>query len=430
MKKALSIFSVMLLFTSIMVMAEIYPTSYFERAKTFVNYLSQGNFQQAEKMFTQRVMEALPSSKLETIWKSLEAQLGQFEEVKNMNAGKSGDYVVVMVNVEFKKGYMDFKLVFDSSFKIAGFWITRAKSPKHSLPAYVQLSKFTTREVEIGQRWKLPAELTVPKGSGPFPAVVLIGGSGPSDMNETIGENEPFKDIAYGLSSLGIAVLRYDKRAYVYRKEMKKIDVQNVYLQDASYAIEYMLHEPFVDKIFVLGHSLGAYLLPEIAKENPEVSGLIMMAPPARPLAEVMVDQLRYISKLSPQSAEEIQKILDKLTLIEKHELNPQEFVMGAPASYYYELEKYDPVKILRTLSKPVLICQGGKDYQVTRKDFEIFEKAFESDPLFTFKWYPNLSHIFTVVNGIPSPTNYNVPSNVSKEVIEDLVEWIKRYSP
>ena len=428
MKKSILLLSFVLVLLSLTVIAGTYPDTYYANAKTFMGYLSSENFSAAQEMFNQQMKKDLPLQKLETLWNTVKAQAGEFSGIEKMGIAKSGEYIVVVVNVKFQHAYLDFKLVFDSSLKIAGLWITQAKTPKYELPSYVDLSAFTVKKIEIGQKWKLPAELTIPKGKGPFPAVVLIPGSGPSDMNETIGVNEPFKDIAYGLSTMGIAVLRYDKRAHVYAKEIKDINVQNIYLQDASYAIEYMLKEPNVSKVFVLGHSLGAYLLPEIAKENPQVAGLIMLAPPARDLAHVMVDQLEYILKLSPNSADEIEKILDKLKLIEEHKLNANEFVMGAPASYYYELEKYDPISILKTLSKPVLICQGGKDYQVTAKDYNMFKNAFQSNSLFTFKWYPNLSHIFTPVSGVPSPANYQTASNVSQEVIEELADWIQRH--
>ncbi len=403
--------------------------AYFTTAETFMNYLSAENFPSAEEMLTDQMMQAMPLNKLEALWKNVEGQFGKFVKIANMKSGKSGNYTVVVANVEFQKGYLDFKIVLDNSLKVAGLWISRAETPKYKLPKYVDLSKFTIKEVKIGNKWKLPAELTIPKGKGPFPAVVLIPGSGPSDMNEKIGEDEPFKDIAYGLSTMGIAVLRYDKRAHVYGSEMTKLNqlnVENIYLQDASNAIKFMENEPFTDELFIIGHSLGAYLLPEIAKENPGIAGMIMLAAPARPLADVMVDQLEYISKLSPNNSD-LKALLSEMKLIKEHELNENKFVFGAPASYYYELEKYKPIEILKKLSKPVLICQGGKDYQVTSKDFDMFKDAFQSNSLFTFKWYPNLSHIFTPVVGVPSPANYDKPSNVSKEVIQGMANWIEK---
>ena len=428
MKRFLVVFVLFLMIFSFAFGEQMFPNAQLNVAREFMAYLSNGNFSTAEENFAPQMAEALPTQKLEALWETLENKAGKFVQIVNMKAIKSGNYVVVVANTKFQNAYLEFKIVLNNSLQIAGLWVSPGKAPEYTLPGYVNLSKFTVKEITIGKKWKLPAELTIPKGKGPFPAVVLVPGSGPSSMNEKIGPNQPFKDIAYGLSSDGIAVLRYDKRAYVYGMKATPITVENMYLEDASKAVKLMENEPFASKVFVLGHSLGGYLAPEIVKENPKVSGIIMLAAPARPLAKLMIDQLEYILKLSPSSAQKIQKVLNKVKLIEKHQLKGDEFVMGAPASYYYELEKYAPIAILRTLHKPVLICQGGKDYQVTSKDFNMFKKAFEYNSLFTFKWYPNLSHIFTTVEGIPSPLNYETAEHVSQKVIQDLANWIKSH--
>ncbi len=409
---------------------QLFPEVQIKTARTFVEYLASGNFNSAEEMLTPKMSAALPLSKLSAIWESLQAQSGKYEFIANLEAAKSGEYVIVVVNTKFEKAYLNIKVVLDSKLKIAGLWIAPGKAPKYSIPSYVDLNKFSVKKLEIGDKWKLPAELTIPKGKGPFPAVVLIPGSGPSDMNESIGPNEPFKDLAYGLSSMGIAVLRYDKRTYVYGVKVSPVNVENVYLQDASYAINYMLKEPFVSKVFVLGHSLGGYLAPEIAKENKKIAGIIMLAASERSLATLIIDQFEYLSTFTKNEAakEKIDLMVKELKLLKAHKLKSSKYVMGAPAAYYYELEKYSPVEILKTLSKPVLICQGGKDYQVTMKDFSIFKKAFGSSKLFTFKWYPSLSHIFTPVEGVPSPLNYEKPSHVYEEVVKDVANWIKEY--
>ncbi len=402
--------------------------NYVENAKSFVLALSNGNFERAEEMFTPRVAQALPVSKLGALWNGLEERYGIFQTFSIVTAAPSGTYEVVVVKMEFKKGTLNFKMIFDLNMKMAGFWIKQAQG--YHLPPYAALSKFSVKRLEIGTKWKLPAKLTTPIGKGPFPAVVLIGGSGPTDMNESVGVQRPFEDIAYGLSSQGIVVLRYDKRPHVYAKQMlmlHQINVQDVYLQDASYAIAYLKKLSFVKKVFVLGNSLGAYLVPAIAQENPSVAGLIMLSSPARPFANVLVDQIEYLLKLD-ENNQNLKKILREAKLLEVHEVPSSQMVLGAPASYYYELEKYAPITILKKISKPTLICRGGKDYQVPQKDFDMFEKAFSSNKLFTFKVYHNLSHIFTKVNGTPSPANYEIPENVSKEVIVDLAKWIKSF--
>ncbi len=171
-------------------------------------------------------------------------------------------------------------------------------------------------------------------------------------------------------------------------------------------------------------------MLPYIARHNDKVKGIIMLASPARFLAQLEMSQLRYILTLNGYESmrKRIDKYLSELELVAKHELKDSEFVMGAPASYYYEIEDYYPINFLKHISIPVLICQGGKDYQVTKKDFDVFKNDFSNDKHFTFKWYPNLSHIFTVVDTIPSPKNYNEFHNVDYKVIKDITIWIDNH--
>ncbi len=84
-------------------------------------------------------------------------------------------------------------------------------------PDYAVAGAYTEREVTVGSgEWALPGTLTMPAGPGRFPAVVLVHGSGPNDRDETFGPNKTFKDLALGLASRGVAVLRYDKRTKVY----------------------------------------------------------------------------------------------------------------------------------------------------------------------------------------------------------------------
>ncbi len=404
--------------------SQVYTDNQIDLAHNFINYLSTNNFNLAQKMFNSKVANILSASKLMVIWKSLQNQFGKYNGILSFKAVKDQDYITVIAKTKFEKAYLDMNITFDSNLKIAGFHIVPSTALNYSVPSYVNLNKFTIKKVQIGNNFKLPAELTIPKGKGPFIGVVLIPGSGPSDMDETIGPNKPFKDLAYGLSSNKIVVLRYDKRSYVY-KNTSPVTPKTIYFQDAKYAIEYLQRQPFISKIFVIGHSLGAYLLPEIAKENGCVSGIIMLASPARSLAALTIDQLKYIANLDKNKTQEINLLIKKLTLIKEHKANPSAYVMGAPASYYYDLEKYPPVKILKNLSKPVLICQGGKDYQVTSKDFDIFKDEFNTNKFFTFKFYNSLSHIFTTVYGKPKPSDYYKISHIDINVIKDIINWL-----
>ncbi len=127
---------------------------------------------------------------------------------------------------------------------------------------------------------RLPGTLSLPLGNGPFPAVVLVHGSGPNDRDETIGPNKPFRDLAHGLASRGTAVLRYEKRTKQHPILMSltrsSVTVKEETIDDAVAAVEVLRnHNKIVpNRIFVLGHSLGGMLIPRIAKAEAGIAGL------------------------------------------------------------------------------------------------------------------------------------------------------------
>src|SRR6185369_2655738 len=139
---------------------------------------------------------------------------GAFTRQVGTRTEKQGQYDIVYVTCEFERASIDAKVVFSQSGQISGLFFapaangTPAPSPSAgNLADYVNPSAFTEQDVTVGSgEWALPGTLSMPVGDGPFPAVVLVHGSGPNDRDETIGANKPFRDLAGGLASQGIAV--------------------------------------------------------------------------------------------------------------------------------------------------------------------------------------------------------------------------------
>src|SRR5208337_3453654 len=171
--------------------------------------------------------------------------------------------------------------------------------------------KFRERDTTvISGRWELPGVLTLPNIKSAVPAVVLVQGSGPHDQDETIGPSKPFKDLAYGLASQNIAVLRYMKRTSQYGADSKShspFTVKDEVTDDAIAAVALLAKMPEINKkqIYVLGHSLGGMLAPRIAAEDPQVAGIIILAGTARPIEKVVVEQVKYIASLTATPAPE-----------------------------------------------------------------------------------------------------------------------------
>ena len=312
-----------------------------------------------------------------------------------------------------------------------------AEGPAWNRPAYSQPDSFTERPMTVGTGdWKLPGTLTMPRSPARVPGVVLIHGSGPQDRDETILGNKPFRDLAEGLASRGIAVLRYEKRTKEYGAKLamlRELTVREETVDDAVAAAGQLRAEPGIDpkRVFLLGHSLGGYLMPMMLAQAPEAAGGIMLAGEARPFEDVLLDQFEYFESLpggdSPQlrnQLEEIRKVAASIKALQPgHEDGPP--IFGAWPHYYVYLRDYDPVAQAAKLARPLLILQGERDYQVTMKDFRIWQAALGARPNVTLKSYAALNHLFLEGRGKSVPAEYAVPGHVSAAAIDDIARWI-----
>lgn len=315
----------------------------------------------------------------------------------------------------------------------SGFFPRASYAP----PAYANPELFTEEEIEVvSEGWALPATLTIPRGNGPFPAVVLVHGSGPQDRDETIGPNKPFKDLAWGLASMGIAVLRYEKRTKQYpircAEMIENFTVEDETIDDALAAVATLRRDERIDRerIFVLGHSLGGMLAPRIGAQDGKLAGLILLAANTRNLPDMVLEQVRYLAsldgKIDDAEARQIKETEEIVRKIKELDIAEGEIVLGASRIYWEDLMAYDPVKVARGLDMPMLILQGGRDYQVTLDDFNGWKEGLSGRGNVTFKFYENLNHLFMFGVGTSSPAEYQIASNVDQAVVEDIAEWIK----
>jgi dipeptidyl aminopeptidase/acylaminoacyl peptidase len=298
-------------------------------------------------------------------------------------------------------------------------------------------------EVKLGvEGWLLPGTLTLPKGDGPFPALVLVHGSGPNDRDETLGPNKAFKDLAWGLASRNIAVLRYDKRTKVHGQKMAaqkdaELTVYEETIQDALAAAELLRKTEGIDprNVFILGHSLGGMLIPRIAEADKKNTGFIIMSGNTRPIEDLLIQQLEYIFQLDGKLSDEEKAQLEetKSNVKKIKDLTPEnsaqmtEPFLGAGAAYWLDLKGYSPAEAAKGLERPLLILQGGRDYQVTMEDFEGWKKALSAKDTVDLNLYPANNHLLIPGEGKSTPEEYQEPGHVDKRVIEDIADWMNK---
>lgn len=420
-----------------------------QTAQQLVMLLAQGNFEAVEQQLGSALRKQLPAERLKATWQSLTAQTGSFKEQAGAHTFQMPTAELAIVTCTFANASLDINVAFNDAREIVGLTVTPVGSieqqftAKYEAPAYVNQDLFKEQEVHIGQgEWVLPGTLSLPVGDGPFAAVVLVHGSGPQDRDETIGPNRPFRDLAWRLATEGIAVLRYDKRTKVYADKMREIvasiTVKEEVIDDALAAVALLrgISQVNPQRIFVLGHSLGGYVLPRIGAADAEIAGLIVLAGLSRSFEDTILDQFTYIYSLSGTLSADQQQQLDMLKQQVARVKDPglslstptSELPLGVSPSYWLDLRGYQPEKTALQLRQPMLILQAEADYQVTMEDFQQWKDTLAARSEVQFKSYPGLSHLFMPVEGDRKaiPADYNVPGHVVEEVINDIALWIK----
>ncbi len=410
--------------------AQVAPDTARATATRLLDHLDRGEFTQAEAMFDANMKAAVPAPRLEQVWKSLPAD-GSRGESKLRTDGTTQIIVVPMTRGGAK---LNATIGLDAEGRVSGLLI-QPDAQTAPAPAIATDAAFTEKEVMVGDGERaLPATLAVPKGKGPFPAVVLVHGSGPQDRDETIGANRPFLDIARGLAAQGIAVLRYEKRTKARPQDYASgVDIDNETTDDAVTALATLRAQPGIDpdRVFVVGHSQGGMMAPRIAMKDGKTAGLVLLAAPARNLLDILMEQ--NVRILGMQGIQDTPAGIAHLDSLKKQIANVRgvgDATIGAPMSlpidYWRSVDAVDPVKEARKADEPMLILHGGHDIQVVDADWQAWQAAFGSDKDVVMKRYPTLNHL-----AIDSPANaglesYQTPGHVDATLIADIANWIK----
>ncbi|MEL7669107.1 DUF3887 domain-containing protein [Methanobacterium sp.] len=413
-----------------------------ETAQNFIGLLLAGDFTSAASKFDDQMKIALNEAKLQEIWINAIGEAGALLQINTPKTVEVESYRIVTIPCSFQRSIIDVQMAFNKEGQISGLNFIPTSMEYHA-PDYVEKSTFHEVDVTIGEgKWALPGTLTVPDSSGPFPGLVLVHGSGPNDRDETIGPNKIFKDIAWGLASEGIAVLRYDKRTFVHAKKLTpdlvdEMTAKEEVIDDAMLAANLMRKTEGINpkRVFLLGHSLGATLAPRISQQDDELAGIIIMAGMTRSIEEAILDQFTYLYSLdgniTEQQKAELDDLKEKVDKLKDPEfienISRQDLPLAMPVAYWKDLHNYDPVNTVKNLNTSILVLQGGRDYQVLEsKDFKGWKDVLNNKENAALKVFPELNHLFIAGEGKSSPQEYMVEGHVEKEVIDSIAEWIK----
>ncbi|MGB2864718.1 MAG: alpha/beta hydrolase [Sedimentisphaerales bacterium] len=344
----------------------------------------------------------------------------------------------------------------------------RPQEPKKPYPYKEEIVSFENRLDKV----TLAGTLTLPESPGPYPAVLLLSGSGASDRDQLVWGHRVFLVLADYLTRQGIAVLRYDDRGVGRSTGDYDKATFEEFKRDALAGVEYLKTLPEIDakKIGLVGHSEGGAIAPLAASESPDVAYVVLMAAPGlNDDFEGLLAQFTdaYRANGAGEKAISIKhSILKKIfyTIRQEDDVNvaktkirevlrkakPELAKLSADEKRKIELEsvdtyfdwllspgfssilRYNPKETLRKVRCPVLAMNGDKDAQMPKESLKGIAEALEAggNHQYTIKELPGLNHLFqTAQTG--SPSEYaRIEETVSPAVLDAISVWILKRSP
>jgi len=400
--------------------------------------LHNGQFKSLHKSFGADLKKSVKSIQLRMIWLGITKTMGEYSDHGKPDISEKEGIITYNTALYFEEGSLQLKLGFTDNM-ISAIWI----SPRDYVPPSKTLGVAYGKErMTIGHdTFQLPAEVIIPRSCRKCPLVVLVHGSGPNDMDEAMGPNKVFKDISMMLALEGIATLRYDKRSKVYPELFQKgesFTIQEETVLDAQDAIKQARNLDYIDssRVYVLGHSLGAYAAPLIVSSDDSIAGAIMMAGPERSIVNLLSEQYEYIygldEKITGREKKQLKKIklaADQVRSLPNPKLKKLKTDLGYwPIDFYRDINGYLPSNIISKTETPFLILQGVQDYQVSyERDYKLLEERLKGKENVSFQFFSKLDHLMMYSEDFSKPVDYFSPRNVSEDFVGAVSNWIKR---
>ena len=436
-------------------------TPLIEAARGVVSEFSSGEYGALHARFDATMKAALPEEKLPEMWKSIVAQFGVFQSQGAVRQDKSGGFDIVFVTGQFEKGPMDFRIVFNSERQVAGLFLApaatgnRPQEPRKPYPYREEEVSYASMEEGI----KLAGTLTFPESGGPFPAVLLISGSGAQNRDEEIMGHKLFLVLADYLTRRGIAVLRVDDRGVGGSSAGLPTATTLNYVQDVLGGVSYLKSRKEINPrgIGLIGHSEGGIIAPLAASRSGDVAFIVLMAGSGVSGREIILEQIKLLGKAGGASEQQIAEnikyenmvfdILSETPDNEAAEKRISEALSGYPAGkdavqgaqmkaalsqWFRHFINYHPRPALEKVKCPVLAIFGEKDLQVSpRQNLPEIESALVAGGNKDFKVVelPGLNHLFQTCKTGSVSEYGQIEETISPVALELVSGWISAHT-
>ena len=432
-------------------------------AQTFCDALFAGELEALRPQLNERMSAALTPEVISQILASLEVAMGKFVATRaaRWEATESGNRRY-RIPIEFERGLHDMLLVRDVDGKVAGLFFVAHEAIEGEAPANIQAKRpqlpkgpFPYREEAVTYESgdvTLAGTLTVPEGAGPFPALLLLSGSGAQDRNSEIFGHRPFHLWADALTRAGIAVLRMDDRGVGGSSGNVSLSTTSDFADDALVGVDFLVGRSDIADDFVglMGHSEGGVVAPLAASRSEKVAFIILLAAPAVPGHELMALQMELFQRaagindatiqesveahraltatvIEGGEAEQIAAAMSRLKLAQgaTEPATPAE-VEGFLSPWMRFFLGHDPRPALREVEQPILAINGSLDLQVdAAQNLGAIRKATEGHADVTIHEIERLNHLLQVAERGTLEEYGEIEQTLSPEVIKLVKRWI-----
>jgi hypothetical protein len=330
--------------------------------------------------------------------------------------------------------------------------INRPQEPKAPFDYQIEEVKFRNEKDQI----TLAGTMTLPKGEGPFPTVILVSGSGGQNRDEELFNHKPFWVIADYFAKNGIATLRYDDRGIAQSEGNFAASTSQDFAEDAKAGLDFLKKHKLVDtnKLGIIGHSEGGMIAPMIAADDKSIDFIILLAGPGIPIDELMVLQNNEVSKANGLSKSIIEqnstlnqkcyaiiktekdlykaksKLNKLLAKTEMSEIDVHNTINLITSPWFRYFIQYDPKIALEKIKCPVLALNGDKDIQVTAKENlagidASLKKAGNQN--YEVKLVENKNHLFQTTQKLGIDEYLENEESFAPDVMKMMLNWIQK---
>lgn len=429
------------------------------RAEAFVNAMVTGNGHVVQGELDPKMRRTMNPEAMKVMMGDLLTRGGGLRSVEPATLSVQSDgRVVAMVPMHMKRNSVCSQIVFDRVAplcKIVGFSIlpwdesmrpapatpADAASAPVPAPSYANPDTFRETHVELPfANGPLKGILALPVTAGetvPVPGAVLLPGMGAFDPDMSVGRTRVFRDIAQGLASKGVAVLRFETIEHAKPTgadaEPAWHDLEDWRLEHARDAVAWLVARPDVqdDNVTVVGHNLGAYVAPIVARDT-AAARVALLAPPAVPISAWLGDQARRFVEASPELNPDARATFERVAAaadrLAKGELVDDETVLDCSAVIWKDLQRLNPAEELAASNKSARIFFASADFLVPPASAAAWQAVADAKPhAIKATTIASANHLFVPVESDAATVdNISTPGNASAELVEELAAFAK----